>query len=166
MHEMCDLQLNHSTDNGHGNNVLLWSCYSLAIQVDWKFPNLINTYSTRSWRNLTCFGNYCSHKAIIVSLVGGCKTIDMMNFHLQQCLCRTSKILFSSLLFIYFFRVWVLGFGYHNVQLILAFLLSEHGEFEKLELMLELVRNSPKPLWAPSSQFQKKTSNSCVGELA
>jgi hypothetical protein len=45
-----------------------------------------------------------------------------------------------------FFRVWFLGFGYHNVQLIIAFFLSEPGEFEKLELMLELVRNSLKPL--------------------
>jgi hypothetical protein len=56
------------------------------------------------------------------------------------------KISFLFTVIHLFFRVWVLGFGYHNVQLILAFLLSEHGEFEKLELMLELVRNSPKPL--------------------
>jgi hypothetical protein len=40
MHEMCDLQLNHSTDNGHGINVPLWSCYSLAIQYRLEISKL------------------------------------------------------------------------------------------------------------------------------
>jgi hypothetical protein len=56
------------------------------------------------------------------------------------------KISFLFTVIHLFFRVWFLGFGYHNAQWILAFFLSEHGEFEKLELILGLVRNSLKPL--------------------
>jgi hypothetical protein len=59
---------------------------------------------------------------------------------------RDIKISFLFTVIHLIFKVWFLGFGYHNAQLILVFSLSEHGEFEKLELMLELVRNSLKPL--------------------